>query len=275
MRGGAGGGRRPARRIPSTPVEGGYDVLAQHLLGMACAAPFDADDLYAEFRRAWPYRELGRRELRPRARFRRDRRLRAARLRAIRQAPADRRTARWRIAHPGIAQQYRLNVGTIVEDPMVKVRLVRARGNKAGQTTGPIGRGGRVLGEIEEYFIDQLVKGDTFVFGSEIVAYEGMVETEAYVSRSIAADPKIPSYMGGKFPLSTFLADGVRRLLSDPTTGRRCPSRCATGWRCSTRHRCCRPRRTCWSRRFRAARRTTSSATRSRAGWRTRRSACC
>jgi ATP-dependent Lhr-like helicase len=197
------------------PVEGGLDVLAQHVLGMACAAPFEAGALYDEVRRAWPYRELGRQKF--------DRvldfvatggyALRAyERYAKLRQRP----DGLWRIAHPGIAQQYRLNIGTIIEDPMVKVRLVRARGNKIGQTTGPIGRGGRVLGEIEEYFIDQLVKGDTFVFGSEIVAYEGMVETEAYVSRSFAKDPKVPSYMGGKFPLSTFLADGVRRLISDP-----------------------------------------------------------
>ncbi len=61
-----------------------------------------------------------------------------------------------------------------------------------------------------------MVKGDTFVFGSEVVAYEGMFETEAYVSRSNSTDPKIPSYMGGKFPLSTYLAEGVRKLLSDP-----------------------------------------------------------
>jgi ATP-dependent Lhr-like helicase len=197
------------------PVQGSYDVLAQHLLGMACAAPFDADDLYAEFRRAWPYRNLSRRNF--------DRVLDFVStggyaLRAYERYAKLKRLpdGKWRIANAGIAQQYRLNVGTIVEDPMIKVRLVRARGNKVGQTTGPIGRGGRVLGEIEEYFIDQLVKGDTFVFGAEIVAYEGMVETEAYVSRSFAKDPKIPSYMGGRFPLSTFLADGVRRLLSSP-----------------------------------------------------------
>jgi ATP-dependent Lhr-like helicase len=197
------------------PVEGGLDVLAQHVLGMACAGPFEAGALHDEVRRAWPYRDLGRPKF--------DRVLDFVAtggyaLRAYeRYAKLRRRPdGLWRIAHPGIAQQYRLNIGTIIEDPMVKVRLVRARGNRVGQTTGPIGRGGRVLGEIEEYFIDQLVKGDTFVFGSEIVAYEGMVETEAYVSRSFAKDPKVPSYMGGKFPLSTFLADGVRRLISDP-----------------------------------------------------------
>ncbi len=197
------------------PVIGGYDVLAQHVLGMACAAPFEADALYAEITRAWPYREL------PREKF--DRVLDFVAtggyaLRAYERYARLRKTedGRWRIAHPGIAQQYRLNVGTIVEDPMVKVRLVRGRGHKSGATTGPIGRGGRVLGEIEEYFIDQLVKGDTFMFGAEIVAYEGMHETEAYVSRSNSTEPKIPSYAGGRFPLSTFLADGVRRILSEP-----------------------------------------------------------
>jgi ATP-dependent Lhr-like helicase len=198
-----------------SPVEGGYDVLAQHMLGMGCAAPFDAAELYAEIRRAWPYRNLTQEKF---ARVLDFVATGGYALRAYERYAKLRKTAegKWRISHPGIAQQYRLNVGTIVEDPMVKVRLVRGRGSKTGAVTGPIGRGGRVLGELEEYFIDQLVKGDTFVFGSEIVAYEGMVETEAYVSRSFAKDPKVPSYMGGKFPLSTFLADGVRRLISSP-----------------------------------------------------------
>lgn len=197
------------------PVSGGLDVLAQHVLGMACAAPIAPDALYAEITRAWPYRDL------PRAQF--DRVLDFVStggyaLRAYERYAKLRPTGdgRLRIANPQIAQQYRLNVGTIIEEPMVKVRLVRGRGFRQGATTGPIGRGGRVLGEIEEYFIDQLVRGDTFVFGAEVVAYEGMVETEAYVSRSTAKDPKIPSYMGGKFPLSTYLADGVRKLLSTP-----------------------------------------------------------
>src|SRR6187399_183535 len=97
---------------------------------------------------------------------------------------------------------------------MLKVRLVRGRGGGAG-STGMIGRGGRMLGEIEEYFIEGLVAGDTFVFGGEVVRYEALVEDEVYVSRANDKDAKVPSYMGGKFPLSTYLAERVRKLLDD------------------------------------------------------------
>ena len=122
---------------------------------------------------------------------------------------------RWRVANPRVAQRYRLNVGTIVEADMLKVRLVRARGGGSGYS-GAIARGGKLLGEVEEYFIETMVPGDTFVFAGEILRYEALVEDEVYVSRTSGTDPKVPSYEGGKFPLSTYLADRVRRLLSDP-----------------------------------------------------------
>ena len=117
----------------------------------------------------------------------------------------------WRITHPRVAQRYRMNVGTIVEADMLKVRLVRSR-----RSAPSIPRGGRLLGEVEEYFIEMLAVGDTFVFAGEILKYEALVEDEVYVSRSTATDPKVPSYEGGKFPLSTYLAARVRAILADP-----------------------------------------------------------
>jgi ATP-dependent Lhr-like helicase len=194
---------------------GALDVLAQHVLGCACGEPFRADDLFGEVRMAAPYAALARSDfdavvdfvatggyaLKSYERFAK-----------IRQGV----DGRWRITHPRVAQSYRLNVGTIVEADMLKVRLVRSRGSTAGHS-GAIARGGRMLGEIEEYFIEGLVRGDTFVFAGEVVRYEALVENEVYVSRTHATDPKIPSYEGGKFPLSTYLASRVRNLLADPS----------------------------------------------------------
>jgi ATP-dependent Lhr-like helicase len=194
---------------------GALDVLAQHVLGRACGEPFSADDLFDEVRTAAPYASLARPDfddvvdfvatggyaLKTYERF--------ARIKQDKQG-------RWRVANPRVRQSYRLNVGTIVEESMLKVRLVRSRGTK-GHTgsTGVLGRGGRMLGEIEEYFIEGLVVGDTFVFGGEVVRYEALAEDQVYVSRANDKDAKVPSYMGGKFPLSTYLAERVRNLLAD------------------------------------------------------------
>ena len=192
---------------------GALDVLAQHVLGCACGEPFLSDELYDEVRTAAPYAGLARQDfddvvdfvasggyaLKTYERF--------ARIRQDKQG-------RWRVANPKVRQSYRLNVGTIVEEPMLKVRLVRSRSTGSG-STGAIARGGRVLGEIEEYFIEGLTAGDTFVFGGEVVRYEALAEDQVYVSRANDKDPKVPSYMGGKFPLSTYLAERVRRLLDD------------------------------------------------------------
>jgi ATP-dependent Lhr-like helicase len=193
---------------------GALDVLAQHVLGSACGEPFLADELYREVRTAAPYAGLTRADFDAVVDFvaTGGYALKAyERFAKIRQT----KDGRWRISHPAVAQRYRMNVGTIVEADMLKVRLVRSRAGRAGHT-GPIARGGRLLGEVEEYFIEMLVPGDTFVFAGEILKYEALVEDEVYVSRSNASDPKVPAYEGGKFPLSTYLADRVRALLAEP-----------------------------------------------------------
>jgi ATP-dependent helicase Lhr and Lhr-like helicase len=212
-----------AERAQDTPPAriGAIDVLAQHILGCACGEPFGPDALYEEVRTAAPYRALARPEfdavldfvatggyaLKAYERFAK-----------IRQG----KDGRWRITHPRIAQQYRLNVGTIVEADMLKVRLVRSRTGRSG-VSGPIGRGGRILGQVEEYFIEGLVPGDTFVFAGEVLRYEALVEDEVYVSRTNAEDAKVPAYEGGKFPLSTYLADRVRTLLARPQSWTKLP----------------------------------------------------
>ena len=189
---------------------GALDVLAQHILGMACAAPFDADALYDEVRSAAPYSDLNRDTF--------DRVLEFVAtggyaLKSYERYAKIRRNKEglWRVSHPRIAQQYRLNIGTIVEAPALNVRLVK-RG-KAGVLAA---RGGPSLGKIEEYFLETMVAGDTFLFAGRVLLFEGIRENECIVSPSPGNDAKIPVYAGGKFPLSTYLAEQVRAMLADP-----------------------------------------------------------
>ena len=89
-----------------------------------------------------------------------------------------------------------------------------------------------MLGELEEYFIEQLTVGDTFAFAGEVLRFEGLQDTEAFVTRTSDPEPMIPSYEGGKFPLSTHLAERVRRMLADRGQWRRAArGRSASGWR--------------------------------------------
>jgi ATP-dependent helicase Lhr and Lhr-like helicase len=196
---------------------GALDVLAQHVLGRACGEPFLTDELYAEVRAAAPYSLMTRADFDAVVDFvaTGGYALKAyERFAKIRHGE----DSRWRITHPRVAQRYRMNVGTIVEADMIKVRLVRS--SRSGKF---VPRGGRLLGEVEEYFIETLKVGDTFVFAGEILRYEALVEDEVYVSRSDASDPKVPAYEGGKFPLSTYLAARVRALLARPEAWRALP----------------------------------------------------
>jgi ATP-dependent Lhr-like helicase len=181
------------------PRPGGLDVLAQHVLGCACHGPFAADALYEEVRRAAPYAALERRDFDDVVSFV------ATGGYALAGYDRFRRLFRasdgtWRVVGPQVARQYRLNVGTIVEAPMLKVVLGR----------------GRALGEVEEWFAQGLQPGDSFAFAGRLLRFERIRGGLLEVSPAAGEDPKVPVYEGGRLPLTTELAARVRALLADP-----------------------------------------------------------
>jgi ATP-dependent Lhr-like helicase len=235
---------------------GGLDCLAQHIMGCACGEPFDADELYEEAISAAPYADL------PRAQFDRALDLVATGGYALRSYDRYRRivqdlnTGRWRARNAAVVQQHRMNVGAIIESEMLDVRLATRRGatsspghGGSGERSEPMGASsapssgrsataspvngggksavlvpGRRLGQIEEYFIEGLTPGDTFLFAGEILRFIDVREDAALVVRAPGAEnPSIPSYAGGKFPLSTFLAERVRMMLHDPKRQKQLP----------------------------------------------------
>jgi len=100
-----------------------------------------------------------------------------------------------------------MNVGTIVEAASLNVRLASKRTPK---------RPGRILGTVEEWLIEHMTPGDTFLFAGEVLRLEGVDGVDALVSKAAGEQPKVPSWNGGKFPFTTYLADRVRRMIHEP-----------------------------------------------------------
>ena len=176
---------------------GGLDVLAQHVMACACAAPFQEDALLAEIRStlayAWVDAEVWQRvlgfvenggyALQAYDRFKRITREEGG---------------WWRLTHPEHAARHRLNAGIILDGEMLTVRF----------------RNGRSLGRVEERFAASLSPGDTFQFAGLDLEVESIREVELIV-RAAKRSAMIPSYGGARMPLTTHLADRVRGLLID------------------------------------------------------------
>ena len=195
--------------------EGALDILAQHVMGRACGDGFQLEELYDEIIRAAPYQNLdwetyerivdfvasGGYALKTYDRFHR----------IVR-----RRDGVWVARTARDAQAHRMNVGAIVESPMLSVRLANFIGKeKPGEKRAV--RAGLKLGEMEEYFLSTLTPGDTFLFAGEVLRLVGVDGMDALVVRAVSEQPAIPSYNGGKFPLTTFLAERVRHMIHDPS----------------------------------------------------------
>jgi ATP-dependent Lhr-like helicase len=181
--------------------EGGLDVLCQHILLTACAGPFDADALYAEARRAGPYRRLARADFDACLEFCASGgyALRAYdRWRRLMRGP----DGRWRLRDPRAARRIRMNAGTIVDAETLNVRMGK--------------RGGPLLGEVEEAFAATLTPGDSFLIGGQVVRLEALRELTLQVSPAPGRLPKIAVFSGTKLATSAQISERLVAMLAEP-----------------------------------------------------------
>ncbi len=190
--------------------DGGLDVFAQFVMNCAAAGPFNADDLYTELTQAAPYRNLtpdtfnrimgflvnGGYALRAYERF---------------QRLQQNEDGLW-TASPAAIKRHRMNSGTIVEYETLKIGMRRARSHML-----------RDLGKIEEYFVQGLRPGDTFLFAGQLLAYQGIRNNVVEVTKGTGATPRIPSFKGGRLPLSLTLASRVLELFENRDEWRNLP----------------------------------------------------
>jgi ATP-dependent Lhr-like helicase len=175
-----------------------YDVVAQHIVGLAAVAPVAVEETFSLVRRAYPFRDLSREEF--------DRILQYLEGGG---ASLEKQYAREfgkirveegaiSLAHPKIAREFLVNIGTIHSEGFIDVLLRRRR-----------------LGSVEENFIKQLQIGDLFVLGGRTVRLIDTGVQEAYVERADGHLPTIPRWNAAKMPLTSGLARAVGKLRTE------------------------------------------------------------
>jgi len=186
--------------------EGALDVLAQHIVSRLASQPMTAEALYAELASAAPYSALtpdifdsvlsfvrnGGYALKAYDRF--------EKIRIDDQG-------RLRVGNPKILAAHRMNIGTITDSSMARVVIAVGAGRAI--------RAGKELGTIDSLVAAGMAPGDTFFFAGEAWIFRELREEKLFVTRARAnASTIIPSYPGGRLPVSESLAARVAELIA-------------------------------------------------------------
>lgn len=174
-----------------------YDVLLQYLNTLAISDGFYPDTLYREVISTHCYSQLNPDEWRQILHFI------TAGGEAMGQYDEFRKVeveadGRFVIRGRKLAMRHRLHIGTIVSDSMMKVRFVA----------------GGHIGVIEEYFISRLNPGDVFTLAGRNLEFVMIRDMTAYVRKSDKKKSIVPSWTGGRMPLSANLGRTLRATLN-------------------------------------------------------------
>jgi len=180
-------------------LEKPYDVLAQHLVGMAMDKGHTEDTAYQTVVRSWNYQHLSRDEF--------DRVLRYVMGggRSLEKGYKD-TFGKVLIDEEGflatpsrkVEREYLVNIGTIASSGAVRVYMGRRR-----------------LGEVEETFVKTLKIGDLFVLAGRTVRLVETGVVEILVEAADGRMPTVPSWNANKMPLASGLADEVTKLRTE------------------------------------------------------------
>ena len=110
----------------------------------------------------------------------------------------------FRAMNKGVGMRHRVSIGTIVGDSATQVKYLS----------------GKNIGTVEEWFINQLKVGDIFWFAGRLLELVNMKYNVAYVRKGTKGKGVVPSWMGGRMPLSSELAFQIREVISKYSEGK-------------------------------------------------------
>lgn len=184
------------------PYVRSFDVLIQYLVTLAVSDGFFPEEVYKEVKRTFSYSSLEEEEWKWILQFITSGGDALQAYDEYRKVVVDEQ-GRYVVENRQVAQRHRLSIGTIVGDHELKVKYVS----------------GKYLGTIEEYFISKLRPGDTFWFAGRVLELIRIKDMEVLVSRSKRKSGRVPSWMGGRMPLSSQLGALIRNKIDEASRG--------------------------------------------------------
>ena len=192
--------------LDDIPVKkGALDVLAQYIYGTACSESFDPKKLYNIVLSTATYKHLSFENFLRVVNFVKDGGYalknyeKYKRLKILENGQIT-------VNSKADIRRYKMNIGTIIEAPMLNIKLKN-----------------RTLGKIEENFIINLSIGDTFIFGGEVLEFQKIEGLNVFVKKSKNKESKITVYAGGSLPLSNELSKSVRELIGNKNYWKKLP----------------------------------------------------
>lgn len=178
-----------------------YDVLLQYLNTLAISDGFTPDEIYKEITATYCYKDLTKEEWNKILYFITEGGEALGQYDDFKKVEIE--NGVYKILSRKVAMRHRLHIGTIVSDSMLKVKFIS----------------GAYIGVIEEYFISRLEPGDVFTLAGKNLEFVLIKDMTALVRKSTAKKSKVPSWNGGRMPLSTNLGKKLRQTLNQAAIG--------------------------------------------------------
>lgn len=179
-----------------------YDVLLQYMMTLASGPGFKPDVLFDEIRQTFCYRDLTQEDWRWLLSFLVHGGKGLQAYESYKKVDID-KNGYVRVLNAGIAKRHRMSIGTIVGDVSMNIKYLS----------------GKRLGTIEEWFISQLEPGDVFWFAGRNLELKRIKGMDVIVRRSTKKSGRVPSWLGGRMPLSGQLSAMIRNQIDNFTQG--------------------------------------------------------
>lgn len=181
------------------PITGAFDVLVQYLLTLAVSDGFDSEQLYNEVIKTNCYKDLTAEEWAWALEFITTGGNSLLQYDEYRKAEVEGNF--YQVKKKKVALRHRMSIGTIVSDPMIKIKYFN----------------GGYIGAVEESFISRLNEGDIFWFAGRSLEFVMMKEMNALVRKTSKKARILPRWSGGRLSLSNELSEIIREVLENDT----------------------------------------------------------